>query len=116
MLAMAALICRPCTAHAPCFTPPASRAWCPAGDASANAFRSIARTIGGEPFKLFSVLVGVSASLAGALAAQAARRGCSSAWLARKLPLALPQVDPRPEVVAKDIYHAKPNRSANIVL
>jgi amino acid transporter len=68
----------------------------PPGDASANAFLFIARLIGGEPFKLFTILIGVSASLAGALAAQAATaRLLFSMARDGKLPRALAHVDAR---------------------
>ena len=68
----------------------------PPGDASANAFLSIARMVGGEPFKLFAILVGVSASLAGALAAQAATaRLLYSMARDGKLPRGLAHIDAR---------------------
>lgn len=68
----------------------------PEGDAAATAFLSVARLVGGEPFKLFAILVGVSASVASALASQAATaRLLYSMARDGKLPRVLARVDAR---------------------
>lgn len=72
----------------------------PPGDESANAFLTIASIVGGEPFKLVVAVLGVVlASMAGALAAQAATaRLLYSMARDGKLPAALAHVDVRHKV------------------